>query len=92
MLSNAKFVLATILVSIMLLSLIAGTACLALTNAAVMGTGYTSPTTFWVYAAISWAITFVLAVILLYGAYCWVSCMPPPDCPKPSRRKSACAY
>lgn len=98
MLNNAKFVLATILVSIMLLSLVVGTCCLRLTEPVAgspPASAYTGPTTFWVYAAVSWAVTFVTMIILLYGTYCWASCAAPSVevvRVKTSRRKSACVY
>ena len=92
MLNNGKFVAAAVLLSLLLLSLILGTVCLRLTE--FNGTNvYTSSTTFWVYMAVAFAITFVLLVILLYMAYYWAACCyKPPVCVKPPMRRRSCAY
>lgn len=94
MMGNAKFLVATILVSLLLLGLIVGTTCLKLTELPAGSDPYTSPTTFWVYAAFAWAIAFVMLVVLLYAAYLWASCCMPAvaSACKPKRRTSSCVY
>lgn len=83
-----------LLMSLMLFGLVVGTLCLG--GAGNKSAYVASQTTYWVYAAISFAIGVVALLVMLYLAYAWsCACMkrasPCATPPRRGRSSSACA-
>jgi multisubunit Na+/H+ antiporter MnhB subunit len=88
---GAFFMGAVILLSLLLFGLIVGTLCLKNAQTTSASQYVTSTTTYWVYAAIAFAIGVIMLLILLYLGYAWsCACGKKMDpCAKP--KKPSCA-